>query len=149
MRAAGLKTDGEAGAIAIAVAAAYCARAGDSRAPVDAETLFAEVLRHTPVGQTRNGILRSATLDGGSDARTAGAVLGNGSRVLCEDTVPFCLWVAAHTAHDYEAALWRTIDAGGDRDTTAAIVGGLVALVLPDGAVPSQWESAREPLPAV
>ncbi|MFE3001930.1 hypothetical protein ACFXG4_44025 [Nocardia sp. NPDC059246] len=48
----------------------------------------------------------------------------------------------------------RRIEAGGDADTTAAIVGGIVAAhtgIGADGdlcAVPREWLSAREPLPS-
>jgi ADP-ribosylglycohydrolase len=61
------------------------------------------------------------------------------------DTVPFCLWVAARRNSDYAAAL-RDAACGIDRDTTCAIVGGLVALSDP-GGVPAAWARAAEPLP--
>ncbi|HEX9595880.1 MAG TPA: ADP-ribosylglycohydrolase family protein, partial [Anaerolineales bacterium] len=61
------------------------------------------------------------------------------------DTVPFCLWSAAHNLDNYEEALWQTVAGLGDRDTTCAIVGGIVALS--SGNVPLAWVRRREALP--
>jgi hypothetical protein len=83
--------------------------------------------------------------------------LGNGSRVTAQDTVPFAMWVAATYLHDYPAAITACVEAGGDVDTTAAIVGGVVAAFTSVGTsvggrpevigVPPNWVDAREPLP--
>jgi ADP-ribosylglycohydrolase len=51
---------------------------------------------------------------------------------------------AIDVPRDYEAALWRTVSGLGDRDTTCAIVGGIVALSA--GGVPPAWLAARERL---
>ncbi len=72
--------------------------------------------------------------------------LGNGSRISCPDTVPFCLWVAAHYLDDYEPAIVQAIRAGGDIDTNAAIVGGIVALAVEGDGIPTDWLADREEL---
>jgi ADP-ribosylglycohydrolase len=74
---------------------------------------------------------------------------GNGARVLAQDTVPFTLWTAATYLHDYPSAIIACVEAGGDVDTTAAIVGGIVASFTGIGerGVPHEWLAAREPLP--
>ena len=69
--------DGQAGAIAIADAAAIATRAGAS-----AELLFREVIARTPDGATRLGIERAASLPLSSETTAAVAALGNGSRVI-------------------------------------------------------------------
>jgi ADP-ribosylglycohydrolase len=76
--------------------------------------------------------------------------LGNGARVLAHDTVPFTLWTAAIFLHDYPSAILACIEAGGDVDTTASIVGGIVAAFTGTGSggTPPSWLAAREPLPA-
>lgn len=79
--------------------------------------------------------------------RMAVAVLGNGTGLSAQDTVPFALWCAAQHLDDYEAALWLTVSGLGDRDTTCAIVGGIVACALGEAGIPSAWLAAREPLP--
>ena len=71
--------------------------------------------------------------------------MGNGSRVLVADTVPFALWCAARHINNYEEALWATVSGLGDRDTTCAIVGGIVALAW-ENSVPEGWLKAREAL---
>ena len=59
--------------------------------------------------------------------------------------MPFALWSAAKHLDDYEEAMWKTVAALGDRDTTCAIVGGIVALTS-KRPIPAEWLSAREPL---
>ena len=61
--------------------------------------------------------------------------------------MPFALWCAGHRLGDYEEALWLTVGGLGDRDTTCAIVGGIVALFTGPDAIPAEWLDAREPLP--
>ncbi len=63
------------------------------------------------------------------------------------DTVPFCLWCAAQYLDNYEEAMWATVSALGDRDTTCAIVGGIVACYNGVEGIPPDWLAAREPLP--
>ena len=70
--------------------------------------------------------------------------LGNGSLVTAPDTVPFCLWIAAYHLDQFVDALGKTISAGGDCDTNAAIVGGIVSLSAGRGSIPSEWLKARE-----
>lgn len=60
---------------------------------------------------------------------------------------PLCLWVAARRSDDFAGALWDTVSALGDRDTTCAIVGGIVALKGGRTNIPSEWLKAREELP--
>jgi ADP-ribosylglycohydrolase len=133
--------EGQAGGVAVAVAASVVAGGGDARA------LFDAALLHTPAGETRAGIARAASLPATARADEAAGELGSGSRVIAADTVPFALWCAARHLGDFEGAMWTTVAGLGDRDTTCAIVGGIVAA---GGApVPEQWARAREPLPAV
>lgn len=73
------------------------------------------------------------------------SALGTGARVTSMDTVPFSLWCAARYLDHFEEAMWGTVSGLGDRDTTCAIVGGIVALAAP-ATVPAAWREAREPL---
>jgi ADP-ribosylglycohydrolase len=132
--------EGQAGAIAIAVAAAYAAR--PSHNPRE---LFDTVLSFTPDSETRVGIQRASSLALDYDVRTAVSALGNGSRVISQDTVPFSLWCAARHLDRFEEAMWCTASGLGDRDTTCAIVGGIIA-ASPHAKVPLAWIAAREPL---
>lgn len=132
--------EGQAGAIAVAVAAACVARSNQ-----EPGLLFDIVLRHTPDSETRAGIERASAFPLHYDAGTAASVLGNGSRVTSQDTVPFSLWCAARNLGQFEEAMWCTVSGLGDRDTTCAIVGGILAASL-DTKVPGAWVAAREPL---
>jgi len=130
--------EGQAGAIAVALAAAWVARGG-----ADATVLFAAVVDGTPDGETREGLRRAADLPLEYDVRTAVAALGNGSRLVSQDTVPFAIWCAARHLDSFKDALWSTVSGLGDRDTTCAIVGGILGAGAP---VPAEWIAAREPL---
>ena len=74
-------------------------------------------------------------------------MLGSGDGATAQDTVPFVLWCAGECLDDYEEALWLTVSGLGDRDTTCAMVGGIVALSAGEGSIPVGWRQAREPLP--
>jgi ADP-ribosylglycohydrolase len=132
--------EGQAGAMAVAAAAAWMARR-----PFDGAGLFDAVLDVVPPGPTRDGIAAAAGLAGHTDIDVVVGRLGNGMKVLAQDTVPFALWCARHHANDYAEALWTVVSRFGDADTLAAIVGGIVALA-PDTAIPEDWRQHREPL---
>lgn len=132
--------EGQAGAIAVAVASACTARG-----VADPAKMFEAVLRATPASLTRECIQKAAELPLQYDVRTAVSALGNGTQVVSHDTVPFALWCAARHLRRFEEALWTTVSGLGDRDTTCAIVGGIVAAD-PDVPVPTEWISMREPL---
>ncbi len=70
-------------------------------------------------------------------------MLGNGSGVTAPDTVPFCLWICSRFSNDFVEAMWNTVTALGDRDTTCAIVGGIVACQTGRDAIPSEWFDFR------
>jgi len=135
--------EGIAGAIAVSIAAAIAAR--DGARGVD---LLRAVCDHVPRGYTRDGIEEAIGVDASETSVRAAATLGNGSGVTAADTVPFCLWIVAHRAASFEEALWETVAGLGDRDTTCAIVGGLVAARDGAASIPAAWRRAREPLPA-
>jgi ADP-ribosylglycohydrolase len=134
--------EGQAGAIAIAVATAW-AHQSRERSSIDAADLFKIVLAQTPDGQTRANIAVAADIPLAYDPRTVVSAAGNGSRLSAPDTVPLCLWLAARHMNDYAEAIWQTIACGGDIDTNCAIVGGIVAMSAP---IPPEWLAAREPL---
>jgi ADP-ribosylglycohydrolase len=136
------------GAVAVAVAAA---EVGWSRLVSDRPgpgALLGAVLAHLVDSRVKTGIERARELTGVSVAEAA-YELGNGARALAQDTVPFALWVAANHIDDFTSAILACVEAGGDVDTTAAIVGGIVASC-PAGrptGIPEAWLARREPLP--
>jgi ADP-ribosylglycohydrolase len=136
--------EGQAGAAAVAVAAAWALQTRAERRAGFAGALLEAALDHTPAGATRDGIARALALPASADVAAAVAALGNGSRVSAPDTVPFALWCAARHLDDYVEAMWQTVSGLGDRDTTCAIVGGIVAAA--GAAVPPDWRACRESL---
>lgn len=131
--------EARAGAIAIAVGAALM-----TSSELEGDGFLDAVLARTPDSAVRLGIEKARALRG-EDVRKAGELLGNGSGVLCEDTVPFCLWVTARLSRSFEDAMWATVSVLGDRDTTCAIVGGMVVMRTGEAAIPREWLERVEP----
>ncbi|MBN6057407.1 ADP-ribosylglycohydrolase family protein, partial [Nonomuraea sp. RK-328] len=131
-----------AGAVAVAVATAVTV----SEPGLPAGPFLDRVREHVPAGMVHDGITEARDLLTISDPVLAARMLGNGRQVAAHDTVPFTLWVAARGRRDFETAMWTTAAAGGDVDTTCAIVGGIVGAA-PDARLPSEWSRRREPLP--
>ncbi len=137
--------EGIAGAIAVAVAAATAANA-DTPTP-DPNALRETVIAHTPKSEVRDRLERIHRLPPSPRLSEVVSLLGNGSRLTAQDTVAFCVWAAAQHLTDYPAALWVTATAGGDVDTTCAIVGGIVAAHTGTVGIPTEWLQSREALP--
>lgn len=139
--------EGVAGGIAAAVAGAYAWQNRDRRADESVKRgLFDAVLTQTSAGQVRKGIEHATTIPFELSIEAASRLLGNGVQISCQDTVPFCVWVAARHLDDYQTAVVNTIRAGGDIDTNAAIVGGIVALAVGRDGIPRDWLRDREEL---
>lgn len=145
--------EGVAGAVLVAVAASQAAadRLDGYRPP--ARAVLDRLGRYLVPGEVQRGVERATRLLGVTVGEAA-YELGNGSRVTAQDTVPFALWNAATHLDDYPAAITACVVAGGDVDTTAAIVGGVVSAYTSVGdrpgatGIPPAWIEAREPLPA-
>jgi ADP-ribosylglycohydrolase len=144
--------EGIAGAALVAVGAAHAAAARLDGVRPPAAAFLDRLQPYLIDGQVQRGMARARRLLGATVGEAA-YELGNGSRVTAQDTVPFALWTAATHLDNYPAAITACVEAGGDVDTTAAIVGGIVAaytgLADRPGAVgvPAAWLRAREELP--
>lgn len=135
-----------AGAIAVAVATAHACRLRGKTPPTLPEFLDA-ILPHVPDSEVREKIRHARRLELRASVMLAMAELGNGSQISAQDTVPFVLWCAGQHLDNYEEALWLTVSGLGDRDTTCAMVGGIVACRVGIAGIPEAWRQAREPLP--
>lgn len=138
--------EAHSGAIAIALGAALACRIAEGENPTPEKFLTA-IADRCPASETRDGINAAAKLRPQTTARRAAGILGSGSQVSAQDTVPFALWAAAHHLDNYTDALWATACGLGDIDTTCAMVGGIVALSATRHGIPASWVAAREPLP--
>lgn len=137
--------EGQAGAVAVALAAAFAWVHRDR--PPRGRYLLGFVEAYMPHGDTRDGILRAIALEDTADVQQAAVVLGTGARVSSAATVPFSLWCASRHLKSYEEALWETVSGLGDRDTTCAIVGGIVVMSAGLESIPDRWLTSREGLP--
>ena len=136
-----------AGAVAVALAAGVAWQMKSSGQPADQREFLRQVHQHTPTGFVRRGIQRAVDLAPDTPVEIAAAKLGNGSAITAPDTVPFALWCAARHLDNYEEALWATVSVLGDRDTTCAIVGGIVVMYAGVESIPHEWIKCREQLP--
>ncbi|MET7369715.1 ADP-ribosylglycohydrolase family protein [Streptomyces sp. NPDC005566] len=131
------------GAMAVAAAASLVASPDGPPTP---EGLLDGVVALVPRSAVGAGLRRARDMLDYRDAGTVAAVLGNGRRTSAHDTVPFALWSAARSLGDFERAFWVTAQAGGDVDTTCAIVGGVVAAG-EAGRPPADWLALTEEPP--
>jgi ADP-ribosylglycohydrolase len=135
--------DGQAGAIAVAVAAAVASQRGCIAGP----EIIRAAISFLPDCETRRNLGMALALDESASVVLAASVLGVGHQLSSRDTVPFALWCASRAFDDFEEYLWLTVSGLGDRDTTCAIVGGIVALALGEIALPDKWERRCESPP--
>lgn len=129
------------GAIAVAVAAALAVRG------VTGGSLINAVVARTPDGEVAARLRRIADAPFHLHPQMIASTVGCGTQVSAPDTVPFAVWCAARHLDDLTEALWATASAGGDVDTTCAVVGGIVAGRTGLVGVPGEWWKARESLP--
>ena len=132
--------EGVAGAVAVAMAACFMARAGS-----DEIDLISEVLPYLPDSEVRLRLTQAQQMEDLTSEQVA-EILGSGQAVTAMDTVPFCLWCAHHEGLYFEEALWHTVAGLGDRDTTCAIVGGIVGARVGVAGIPREWREKRESL---
>ncbi len=137
--------EGIAGAIAVAVGAAIAWQHQHDALTSDA--FLSMISSHIPESTVKNKVEIARTLPKETSLKELVAILGNGSLVSAQDTVPLVLWMSAHYLKDFEAALWHTALAAGDIDTTCAMVGGIVACAVGVSGIPREWIMHREPLP--
>lgn len=133
---------GIVGAVSVAIAAAYIGNMVSK--PFNRNEFFATILDNCPSGLVREGIDNARQVQR-MEIKRAALMLGNGSKVSAADTVPFCIWIVGEYGIQYEKALWATVYALGDRDTTCAIVGGIIGSSA-DAVVPEEWVRRTERL---
>ncbi|GAB3212628.1 ADP-ribosylglycohydrolase family protein [Marinactinospora endophytica] len=135
------------GAVAVALAAALAVRGRDAAAPQPREFLT-RIAARLDRSTVRGRLEEAARLASDTVPAHAAAVLGDGSALSAQDTVPFALWSAAGHLDDLTEALWATVAGLGDRDTTCAIAAGVVAARSGVRGVPREWLAACEELPS-
>jgi ADP-ribosylglycohydrolase len=139
--------EGVAGAVAVAVATAT-ATASRLLPPEEAALkVWESVVELTPEGQTARALKTARSFEPGSRPADVAKAVGCGYDVSCQDTVPFAVWNACRCLGDFREALLSTVEVGGDCDTNAAIVCGIVSSYGSPSCIPEDWRRVREPLP--
>ncbi|MDE6641509.1 MAG: ADP-ribosylglycohydrolase family protein [Acetatifactor sp.] len=134
--------EGIAGAMAAAAASALLLNKKLGRYFGEGEAFLRDVADKLPESDTKYKILSAVSIKKECSIDFVVSALGNGMMLTAQDTVPFCLWCAAHFYESVEEALWTAVSALGDRDTICAIVGGMVSLYADE--LPQQWLSHME-----
>lgn len=109
--------DAEAGSIAIAVASYYAVNK-------DTSDLLEKICPHLPDSKVKNTIASLDALTTSEHITPAQALMILGTKANVRETVPSALYCFIKFSSYYDAVL-AAIKAGGDTDTTAAIVGAL------------------------
>ena len=137
------------GALAIALAARCARDAGTLSAPDYLARL--DSLNNGEDGELARGIRRAAASAGRGEATERFAHAEGYTRgvsgYVCH-TVPVALHACLAHPHDFRAAVTAVIACGGDADTTAAIVGGIVGAAVGRKGLPEDWLDSLMEWPA-
>lgn len=136
------------GAQAVALAAALAHQFKSKNLRPSRSEFIEEILPFLAPSTMTSKVKRAKDLNREISTQHAADILGNGIQISCPDTVPFCLFCAGEFLENYEEAMWQTVSALGDRDTTCAIVGGIVVMFAGEESIPKTWKQKREAIPA-
>ena len=135
------------GAIAAAIATAEAVNHRNLPPEKAASKIWQSVLNLTPDGGTAKALRLAYSFDFATKPAEVAKAVGCGYEVSCQDTIPFAVWNACRCISDFREALLSTVEVGGDCDTNAAIVCGIVAAYGTTASIPEPWRIARESLP--
>ena len=127
------------GAIAVAVATAIATKMRVEKKYLNANEFIEKVFHELPDTDTKSKIKKSLTIPKTYGIETVKSILGNGTQIIAQDTVPFSIWCAAHYHTHFEDAMWKAVSILGDRDTICAIVAGIVIMSCEEASIPQKW----------
>ena len=137
--------EGIAGAIVVAVASSVSVSYQGKEKPTIPDFID-QILPHIPDSEVKENCAKAKTVPTDAPIDDVVMELGNGRNISAMDTVPLTLWCASNWLDDFEEAFWQCASAGGDVDTTCAIVGGIIGSRSIE-SIPASWIQHREPLP--
>jgi ADP-ribosylglycohydrolase len=129
----------------VAVAAAVAWNIRKEEKPSRSEFID-KILPYIPASEVQSRVIRARNIQSTEIEHVVG-MIGNGSQISAQDTVPYVLFCAGEWLDNYEEAIWQTMSGGGDVDTNCAMVGGIVALYTGYEGIPKAWLEHREKLP--
>jgi ADP-ribosyl-[dinitrogen reductase] hydrolase len=132
----------ESGALAVALAAAYAVAQRQDDAPTDPEGYLRFARPHLAGTETLElieDVVRRLRDQTSFDQYLADRGLTQGVSGYINHTVPACLFCWLTWPTDFRMAVEQIVIAGGDADSTGAIVGGFVGISAGRDAIPEAW----------
>lgn len=97
-----------------------------------------DVAAHMCSRRLRKVFMNPATLESNASLRKA-----VGNSVLSWESVPYAIGVFLRNLDDPQAAIREAVNGGGDTDSIASMVGGLVGLLHGADALPGDWKEGK------
>lgn len=132
------------GAIAVALGTALATQAKNDQEYLNPVEFLERIVSSLPDSTTKSKLFRSLSVPYDYHIETVKKILGNGTEMTSQDTVPFVLWCAAHNLQNFEEALWKAVSILGDRDTICAMVGGITIMSSDESRIPNEWKNSVE-----
>lgn len=110
------------------------------------------LLEIVPKGQVWDGIKKASELPLDTPLGKLIEILGNGTHVTCQDTVPLCVFLTIRALTQYkveemyEKVIIEACQCFGDVDTNCAIIGGMIGIISPP---PEKWIRYCQPMEGV
>ena len=105
-------------------------------------TVDSELIRHEHHDETRRALRRAVALaDGGAPTPEKVESLGGGW--VAEEALAIAVYCAL-TASSFEDGVLRSVNHGGDSDSTGSIAGNLLGLLFGEESLPARWLDALE-----
>lgn len=136
--------EGITGAIAVSIATAITTKNYLYNQKIEPNEYIELIVKELPETDLKAKINKSRSIPYRYHIETVKSILGNGVKILAQDTVPFSIWCAAHNQNNFESALWKAISILGDRDTICAIVGGITIMGTQEKRIPKKWLDSVE-----
>lgn len=132
------------GAIAVAIATALATKIKLFNLQITPNDFIDQVVHFLPDSDTKSKIKKATTIPYSYNIETVKTILGNGRKIIAQNTVPFTIWCSAHNLNNFEEALWKGISVLGDRDTICAIIGGITIMSTQEKHIPKIWLDSVE-----
>lgn len=136
--------EGITGAIAVAVATAIATKIKWNDEAISPNEFINRIVEELPDTDTKSKVKKSISVPYTYKIETVKTILGNGSKIMVQDTVPFSIWCAANNLKNFEEAIWKAVSILGDRDTICAIVGGITIMSSEEDKLPKKWIESVE-----
>ncbi len=136
--------EGITGAIAVSIATALATKFNIESTEVSPKNFIESIIKELPDSDTKSKVNKSLSVPYSYNIETVRNILGDGTKIMVQDTVPFSIWCAAHNLNAFDEALWKAVSILGDRDTICAIVAGITIMSCDEKSIPKDWQNSVE-----